>query len=141
MSGRRLWAGLQILDRQILCRGDHMGGCVDDLELTPSDDDPAQLHVTAVISGPGALLYRLHRRRAGRWIERVHGKAGDRGDDSLSIPFGRVTDIGSHVHVDLDKEELATASGERWVLDHVIGHIPGSRGANPPGESGDRATQ
>ncbi|MDQ6928957.1 MAG: hypothetical protein M3159_09925 [Actinomycetota bacterium] len=124
MAGRELWAGLHLLDRQMLCHDDRMAGCVDDIELTPSANGE-DLYVTAIIAGPGALLYRLKRRRLGRWLQAAYQRVREPGDDPIFIPFGRVTNVGSHVRIDLDKEELATASAERWVRDHVISHIPG----------------
>lgn len=126
MAGRRIWAGLQLLDRQMLCRGKRMAGCVDDIELTPSEDDASQWYATAIVSGPGALMYRLNRRRAGRWLQRAYGRVDGRGEDAVLIPFGRVIDIGSHVEIDVEHGELAAAASERWVRDHLISHIPGS---------------
>jgi hypothetical protein len=128
MAGRAIWAGLHLLDRQMLCRHDRMAGCVDDIELTPSADGK-DLHVTAIVAGPGALLYRLNRRRLGRWLQAAYQRVREADEDPISIPFGRVTDIGDHVRIDLDKDELATASAERWVRDHIISHIPGAKNA------------
>jgi hypothetical protein len=125
-EGRRVWAGLQLLDRQLIAHEDRLAGCIDDLELIASDDGE-QLNVTAILSGPGALAYRLGRRRFGRWFRRVHACASPTGDsDSTRIPFNVVTDIGSDVKLGLDAEETGSASAERWTRDHVISHIPGS---------------
>jgi hypothetical protein len=129
-EGRRVWAGLQLLDRQLIGHEDRLAGCVDDLELTASDDGD-QLHVTAILSGPGALAYRLGRRRFGRWLRRAHSCVSSTGDgdgdgDSTRIPFNVVTDIGSDVKLGLDAEETGTESTERWTRDHIISHIPGS---------------
>ena len=43
----------------------------------------------------------------------------------------RVADIGNHVTVSLEHDELGSMHVERWVREHVIGHIPGSRHAPP----------
>ena len=64
-EGRRVWAGLQLLDRQLIAHEGRLAGTVDDLELTASDDGD-QLYVSAILSGPGALAYRLGRRRFGQ---------------------------------------------------------------------------
>jgi hypothetical protein len=128
MAGRTIWAGLHLLDRQMLCRGEHMAGCVDDLELTPSDDG-GRLYVTAIVSGPGALLYRLNRRHIGRWLQAAANRIQEGNQDWLSIPFGRVAEIESHVLIDVDPGDIPTAPTERWVRDHIISHIPGSRNA------------
>jgi hypothetical protein len=128
MAGRTIWAGLHLLDRQMQCHGKHMAGCVDDIELTPSDND-GRLYVTAIVSGPGALLYRLHRRRLGRWLQAAFRQVASGDDDAVCIPFGRVTEVSSHVVIDLDENDVPTASSERWVRDHLISHIPGSKHA------------
>jgi hypothetical protein len=44
-----------------------------------------------------------------------------------SIPFSRVVEIGNHVTLDMESEDAASFATERWVRDHVIGHLPGSR--------------
>jgi hypothetical protein len=126
-AGRQIWAGLHVLDRQLIAHEGRLAGCVDDLELTASDDGN-DLYVTAILSGPGALAYRLGRRRFGSWLRRVHGLVGspDR-DDPTRIPFNVVADIGSHITLGLDVEEAGVASTERWIRDHVIDRIPGSR--------------
>jgi hypothetical protein len=127
-AGRSVWAGWQLLDRQIVAHDDKLAGCVDDLELTVSDDGN-ELYVTAVLSGPGALAYRLGHRRLGDWLRRAHWKSGrpEAPDDPVRIPFNVVADIGSHVQVALDAEATGTASLELWTRDHVVAHIPGSR--------------
>jgi len=125
-EGRHVWAGLKLLDRQLL---DHEGlsaGCCDDIELTPFADDE-QLYASAILSGPGSLAYRLGRRRLGRWLRRVHGHVapGDN-DDPTRIPFNVVSDLGAAIKLGLDVEQTGSNSGERWMRDHVIGRIPGN---------------
>jgi hypothetical protein len=125
-SGRALWAGLRLLDRQLVANDELLAGCVDDLELTASDDG-AQLYVTAIIAGPGGLLYRLGARRLGRWMQWVHGLVGDPArPDPTRIPFNIVADIGSHIELGCSADEVGAASAERWVRDNIINHIPGA---------------
>jgi hypothetical protein len=126
-AGRHMWAGLHVLDRQLVAHEGRLAGCVDDLELTASNDGN-DLYVTAILSGPGALAYRLGRRRFGSWLRRVHGLVGapDR-DDPTRIPFNVVADIGSHITLGMDVEEAGVASTERWTRDHIIDRIPGAR--------------
>src|SRR5690242_8829651 len=96
-TGRRVWAGLQLLDRQLVAHEGALVGCVDDLELTVSDDGNS-LYVTAILSGPGALMYRLGGRRVGRWLRRMHPfvATGD-DEDPTAISFKYVMDIGSDI--------------------------------------------
>jgi hypothetical protein len=123
-EGRRLWAGLRLLDRQIVAREKRLAGCVDDLELSASEDGD-QLYVTAILSGPGALAYRFGNRRLGRGLRGAHGALTGRSDPTR-IPFNVVTDIGSHVAVALDEDEVGIATLENWVCEHVVSRIPGS---------------
>jgi sporulation protein YlmC with PRC-barrel domain len=126
MAGRVRYAGLQLLDRQLVDRSGRLCGKVDDLELSEPDAE-GNRHVEAVLSGPGALLGRTGHRRLGDWLRRFVARSFGRGDDPVRISFGRVVDIGDHVSLDMDSEEAASFAAERWVRDHVIGHIPGSR--------------
>jgi hypothetical protein len=128
-EGCHVWAGLQLLDRQLVAHEGRLAGCVDDIELevTPEGD---HLYAVAILSGPGALAYRLGRRRLGRWLRRVHGVVAVGGaDDPTRIPFNLVTDVGSDIKLGTDVDRTGSYSGERWVRDHVIGRIPGSRHA------------
>jgi hypothetical protein len=127
-AARTVYAGLHLLDHQIVDRAGRMAGNVDDLEVAFSEDT-GQLYVTAILSGAGALARRMNRRRLGRWLERVSAFAVPTSDVAPAgrIPFSHVASLdGSHVTVAFDREDLVTHGGERWVLDHLIGHIPGS---------------
>jgi hypothetical protein len=125
-EGRRIWAGLRLLDRQLVARDDLNAGCCDDVELSRTEDGK-QLYVSALLSGPGALTYRLTAHRLGRWLRRVHREVavGD-DDDSTRIPFNVVTELGPCIKIARDADAVGSASTERWVRDHVIGPIPGS---------------
>jgi sporulation protein YlmC with PRC-barrel domain len=125
-AGRVMHAGLQLLDRQLVDRTGRLCGKVDDLELSEPDEHGV-VHVTAVLTGPGALMCRVGRKRLGSWLRRLAAVVvpSDR-DDPVRVPFGRVADIGDHVTLSLEREEVATFGGERWARDHVVAHIPGS---------------
>jgi hypothetical protein len=126
-SGRVLHAGLQLLDRQLVDRTGRLCGKVDDLEIS-EPNDRGDVYLAAVLAGPGALLARTGHSRLGDWLRRVVGSVFPVGsDDPVRIRFNHVADIGNHVTLSLDAEEVATFAGERWVRDHVIGHIPGNR--------------
>jgi hypothetical protein len=40
--------------------------------------------------------------------------------------------VGDHVTLAANHDEMATFAAGRWVRDHIIHHIPGSR-VRPPG--------
>jgi hypothetical protein len=126
MTGRHLFAALHLLDRQLVDRDGVLCGKVDDLELTPTED--GTLYVSAVVSGPGALWYRLGRRRLGRWWrDHISVLMGATEPDPDRIPIRHVADISSAVTMSVDSASLSSLAAEHWVRDHLIGHIPGSR--------------
>lgn len=133
-AGRVVWAGLKLLDRQIVDRNGVMCGNVDDLELTRGDS--GRLYVSAIFTGPGMLAYRLQWRRLGRWLQEVNrlmwGGRFDGPDlgpdhDPNRIPMDVVSGIDNHVTIALDREQIGTWSLDDWARRHVISHIPGSR--------------
>jgi sporulation protein YlmC with PRC-barrel domain len=125
MSGRVLWAGLHLLDRQIVDRDGGFAGNVDDVELSPNEDGTT-LFVTALHSGPGALSRRFGWVRFGAWRERFHQTVDLDLDRIWPIPMERVTKIGSSVDVDASVEELPAGATRKWVREHLIMRIPGS---------------
>jgi hypothetical protein len=125
MAGRRYYASLDLLDRQLRDRDGVECGNVDDLELTRGDD--GTLYVTAIIAGPGALAYRIGARRLGGWLRRAYRLAGSPdGTDRTRIPIELAHSIGASVDLAADRHDLATFAVEHWLGDHVVGHIPGS---------------
>jgi hypothetical protein len=124
MGGRRMYLGLHLLDRQLVDRKGRLAGKVDDLELELRDD--GRLYVTAILAGPGVLARRLGGTTFGRWRERALVVLSEGDPPTSRIPLARVANIDNHVDLIDDREDLATFASERWVQDHIIGHIPGS---------------
>jgi hypothetical protein len=120
VTGRRVWAALQLLDRQLRARGGALCGNVDDIELR-RDEQTGVLYASAILSGPGRLLGRLGHRRFGDWLARL---AVD--GDPTRVPFEYVRAIGPVVELGLDADQVGSHLGERWARDHLIAHIPGS---------------
>ena len=124
-TGRRLHAALDLLDRQLRDRDGRLCGNVDDIELERSPDT-GELYVTALLSGPGHLAYRLGRRRLGRWPRDAAIHTAPPGTDgSGRIPIERIVELGPVIALAVDADELSSAGGERWVRDHIIANIPG----------------
>ena len=84
MEARRFWAGLQLLDRQLLDRDGHMAGNVDDIELE-RDPDTGTLRISAILSGPGALAGRFGWHRLSPWLRRVHREVTPLGGDPTRV--------------------------------------------------------
>jgi hypothetical protein len=126
MSGRVLHAGLQLLDRQLVDRSGRLCGKVDDLELTEPDEG-GNIYVAALLCGPGALLTRTKHRDLGQWLRRlVQTEFPSTRDDPVRVPLSLVADVGNHVTLAMDSDQVATFAAERWTREHIIGHIPGS---------------
>jgi hypothetical protein len=122
--GRVYHASLSLLDRQLRDREGIECGNVDDLELVRDAD--GRLYVTAILAGPGVLLYRLGRRRLGAWIQRAQRRTGFADEEDHSrIPIELAHSIGASIDLAVDRADLATFAVERWTGDHLIGHIPG----------------
>jgi hypothetical protein len=124
-AGRVYHAALHLLDRQLRDRNLVLCGKVDDLELDRAESGP--WYVTAVLTGPGHLLYRMGRRTAGSWLGKLttHIEAS-RLEDPGRVPYDRISGIDVTVDLAVDADDLATFAAERWVRDHIVGHIPGS---------------
>jgi hypothetical protein len=124
-AGRVYHAALHLLDRQLRDRDLVLCGKVDDLELERNES--GSWYVTAVLTGPGHLLYRMGRRTAGRWLGKLttHIERSTL-DDPGRVPYDRVSAIGVTIDLAVDADDLGTFAVERWVRDHIVGHIPGS---------------
>jgi sporulation protein YlmC with PRC-barrel domain len=126
LGGRKIDAGLELLDRQMLDREGRMAGNVDDLELLwRSGEGPPR--VSAILAGPGALARRLGG-RVGRAVAATHERLRDRDlEGPARIDFGVVSVIGSDVRLTVDRDALGTMRFEAWTRDRVITRIPGAR--------------
>jgi sporulation protein YlmC with PRC-barrel domain len=130
MTGRTIDAALQLLDRQLIDPDGLLCGKVDDLELTPSEDDPGVLYVTAILAGPGALAGRLGG-RLGHVIERVSARLRDSPEDRPArVPFEVVKAIeGTAVDLWVSKNDLETSRLDDWTRENVIDKLPGAERA------------
>jgi len=125
-EARKLYAAMELLDRQLVDRHGRPCGKVDDLEL--ERDDRGRLYVSAILAGPGILATRLGRRGFGPWLERAIARlAPSSGPDPFRIPFAQVSEMESHITLAVEAPDLATFNTERWARDHVVSHIRGSR--------------
>lgn len=114
---------LDLLDRQLLDRRGVLCGNVDDVEI--EIDERGEAVVVALCTGAGALATRLGRRRLGAWLLRADERLHHHGVQGGIIPMSLVRSIGPAIELDVDAEDLPTHDGEAWMLEHVIGHLPG----------------
>ena len=123
-DGRRISAGLELLDRQLVDPDGMMAGKVDDLGIEVRNDGGPPV-VTEILAGPGALARRIGG-RLGEWIASVHARLQGGSRDPAAISFGVVAKIEDHVTLIVSREDVATFTFEAWVRDHVIDKLPGS---------------
>ncbi|MCU1365106.1 MAG: hypothetical protein JWN39_745, partial [Ilumatobacteraceae bacterium] len=121
-DARVLHATLDLLDRQLLDRDGILCGNVDDLEID-RDETTGEVYVTALLTGPGILAYRLGARRFGRWTQRANRRIHDDDapgvlEDRTRIPIELAQQIGPSISVALDAKDLAAHDAERWTLHH-----------------------
>jgi hypothetical protein len=125
-EGRRIWAVLELLDRQLVARDGRLAGKVDDVEFDTADDPGALPHVTALLSGLGALASQLggSTGRALAAAERRLTAERDRHPSRIDVAL--VTDIASSIQLDADRDDLDTCRAETWTREVIIGKIPGA---------------
>jgi sporulation protein YlmC with PRC-barrel domain len=129
-AGRVLDLQLQFLDRQVVDPEGEPVCKVDDLELELDDD--GRPYVTAILIGPRALGPRLGG-RLGRWVTAIAARLAEKEAETSAtqrLDFGLVTEINSAITVSRPVAELSVRPLERWVDDHVVARIPGSRHAS-----------
>jgi len=125
-AGRRVWAALELLDRQLVDRDGLLAGKVDDLEFSLSDDGDELPNLVAILSGLGALASHIGG-RTGRWLAAVEQRLANEPESTPSrIPYEFVTDLGAAVHLSADRDELDSSRAERWTRDVIITNIPGA---------------
>ncbi len=123
-TGRRVSAGLELLDRQLVDPDGMMAGKVDDLAIELKDGGAPPV-VTEILAGPGALARRIGG-TPGAWLASVDARLRGGSRDPAAISLGVVARIDDHVTLTVSREEVATFALEEWVRDHVIEKIPGS---------------
>ncbi|MFF0284055.1 MULTISPECIES: hypothetical protein [Rhodococcus] len=119
-SGRLIDARLHLLDRQILDCNEVPVATVDDIELAGMEfgsalDPAAPPRIDAILTG-STLATRIFGGRPPRArLQRIH--------------WSDVLTVGVTVGLRVRSESLDATWTERWVRDHIIGHIPGGRHA------------
>jgi hypothetical protein len=124
--GRRLWAGLDLLDHQIVDAAGLLAGKVDDLDLEIPEGPDALPVVTALLSGMGALAGQIGG-AAGEWLGAVERRVATQGGPGGGrIPFRLVDEISEHVRVAVTRDVLDSNRAEAWTRDVIIDKIPGA---------------
>ena len=118
-----LFAGRQLLDRQIESKDRRPVGKVDDLEIDL--DHPDGPVVSALLTGQIAVGARF-RGRLRVWVTSVAQRlrTGDTTPRRYDVTL--VESVGSAVTLNVPHSELQLADLEAWLSGHVIGRIPGA---------------
>ncbi len=125
-AGREVWAVLELLDRQLVDRDGRLVGKVDDVEFAIDDEPDALPHVTALLSGLGALANHIGG-DTGAALAAAERRLAERRDrQPARVDIATVTDVASAIELDAEGEDLDTNRGERWVRDVIIDKIPGA---------------
>jgi hypothetical protein len=125
--GRQLWAGLELLDHQIVDANGHMAGKVDDLELELPEEPDSLPFVTAILSGLGGLAGQIGG-ETGKWLGSIEQRISHPdGGGTGTISFGVVSRIGEHVEVSVPRESLDSNRAEQWARDVIVNKIPGAQ--------------
>ena len=123
-AARVLLTALHLLDHQLVDADGTLVGKVDDVEIQVDRDEGA--HLGALLSGPGVLASRLGHTGYGRWRERMEHDIDGPSGRTARIPVAAVRSFDATIQLNLPATQLAPYGSERWVAEHVIGHIPGS---------------
>jgi hypothetical protein len=125
-TGRSLWVGLDLLDRQLVDVDGRPVAKIDDLELETGDIPGARPTVSALLCGPAALGARFGRSTRAL-LEALRGVLRDtRSTPPVAIAFDLVADIGPAVKLAARRDDLPVTAIDEFLGDHIIGHIPGA---------------
>jgi hypothetical protein len=126
VPGRRVWAVLDLLDRQLVARDGRLVGKVDDVEFVIDDEPDALPRVSALCSGLGALANNIGG-TTGRALAAAERRlAAEREHVPSRVDIALVREIGSAVELAADRDELDTNRAERWTRDVIVDKIPGA---------------
>ena len=114
-----------VLDKQLVDRRGAKMGRVDGIVVELRPGRPPE--VTAIETGPITIARRLGERTAS-WVTRlVAAMGGARYTEPYRIPWRRVRRIGIDIEVDVDIADTPLGKYQRWLCEHIVERIPGSR--------------
>ena len=119
-----LYAGRELLDRQVATVEGRSVGKVDDLELEL--DGSGTPVVTALLTGHIAVGARF-RGRLSVWVTSIAQRLRASGDlGPRRIDFRLVGSVGATVTLSVPHGDVAPADLEAWLSEHFISRIPGA---------------
>ncbi|SAL89011.1 hypothetical protein AWB74_08860 [Caballeronia arvi] len=114
-----------VLDKQLVGRDGAKMGRVDGIvaELRPG----LPPRVIAIETGPVTLARRVGERAASLVTWCIAKIAGARYTEPYRIPWSRVRRIEIDIEVDVDLADTPLGKYQRWLREHIVAHLPGSR--------------
>lgn len=122
-AGRVIYAGLHLLDRQLVGSDDRLAGKVDDLILEPPESGGPPV-VTGIVTGPGAVSFQM-RGWLGKWMGLLRRHLASDTLGNQVIPFGAVAKVEQHVTLARPATETPDHQLEALAVE-IIGRIRGS---------------
>jgi sporulation protein YlmC with PRC-barrel domain len=114
-----------VLDKHLVgCDGAKMGR-VDGIIAELREGRPPE--VIAIETGSVTMARRLGRRAASLVTWLVAKIGGVRYAEPYRIPWSRVRRIGVDIEVDVDIADTPLGKYQRWLSEHIVERIPGSR--------------
>jgi len=113
-----------LLDHRLLDRRKRPMGRADGVILELHDGGPPR--VVAIESGVTTLLRRIHPRLARR-AAALARRLGLAATERIRIPIEHVVGVAVDLELDVRAHETGAYAWERWLRDHVVRRIPGSR--------------
>jgi hypothetical protein len=114
---------LDVLDQQLLDRHDRKAGKVDGIAIEIREGEPPR--VAYLDMGVDVLARRVSPRLE-RWLQAWRKWIGRAAPPPFQVPWSKVKKVHLTVDTDIDAGEEPGYLVERWLAEHVIGHIPGS---------------
>lgn len=113
-----------VLDQQVVDRNGHKAGKVDGIAIEIREGEPPR--VAYLDLGTDVLARRVSP-RVELWLQALRRVLHVRATRPFHIPWAKVTEVALDVNADIDAAESGPYDVERWLAEHVIGPIPGSR--------------
>ena len=117
-----------VLDQQLIDREGKRSGKIDGIAIELREGAPPR--VAYLDMGTDVLARRLSPRFEG-WLHALRRMFGRTAVAPYQVPWSKVKKVHLTVDVDLDASKEPGYRLERWLAEHVIGPIPGSRKGHP----------
>ena len=122
-GGDWLDAHLNLLDRQVIDNRGRLVAKVDDVELR---ELAGGLVVSGLLTGPGALGPRIGGAPGAILTATWARLAGRAPDQPKRIDWSLVEDIGTAIHLRIERERVGVDGFEVWTRERLISALPGS---------------